>query len=689
MVHPRSLGLSAALAIGSVVIVLIAVLAMALSSENLLVRLAERQALTRAQLAAAGAREYLRRVNEDVFSAAQVLAERPTLQRLVEAQSWRAIEPVLKRFCTSSGGNLCAVLAPGIEVSSGPVAVPWSEVQAAVTEQGQRFLIAPRDGSAPISGAALPSPNNPTVQVLVLRRLEGRLLQDLREQVGAEVRLVNYSSYVAPPEDPYTPLHSLALSDGRYAAQRLADPDVYAATTLLPAVTGEVVALIDVELPAAEFDGAVQSLTRRLSIVALIVIAIAGLAGVLYGRWMVRPVSELRAAADRIGRGNFSTAIPSGGTQEVAALAATMEEMRRNLVELTAALRRREAEAQAVLGSVVEGVYAVDADRRIRYANPQAARIVGREASEMVGQFCGDLLRPEVVDGRRPCEHDCPIVHARTQGTARAVERLCTVDGARRTTVIQSAAPVDGQQVQVIRDETELEAVRRARDSVLANISHEFRTPLAAQLASIELLRDGVGSLGDAEQRELFSNLERGVLRLMRLIDNLLESVRIESGQLGIRRNAVVASDVVEEATALVRPLLAQRRQVLQVDLPADLPVVSGDAQRLTQVFVNLISNAGKFAPESSAIRVGGIADNGALKLWVEDEGPGIDAADRSTLFEQFTRASGEEPAAPGLGLGLWIVKSIIERHGGDIDVVRTPEERTRFVVTLPLEARE
>jgi signal transduction histidine kinase/HAMP domain-containing protein len=687
--HPRSLGLSAALGIGSVVIVLIAVLAMALSSENLLTQLAERQALTRAQLAAAGAREYLRRVNEDVFSAAQVLAERPTLQRLIERQSWRAMEPVLKRFCASSGGDLCAVLAPGVEVASGPVSLPWSEVQATLVEQGQRFVIAPRDGSAPISGAALPSLVNPTVQVVVLRRLEGRVLQDLRDQLGAEVRLVNYSSYVAPPEDPYTPLHSLALSDGRYAAQRLEDPPVYAATTLLPAVTGEVVALIDVELPAAEFDAAVRSLTRRLSIIALIVIAIAGFAGVLYGRWMVGPVSQLRAAADRIGRGNFSTAIPSGGTQEVSALAATMEEMRRNLVDLTAALRRREAEAQAVLGGVVEGVYAVDLDRRIRYANPQAARIVGRDAQEIVGQFCGDVLRPEVVDGQRPCEHSCPIVLARMQGTSRAVERLCIADGTVRTTVIQSAAPVDGQQVQVIRDETELEAVRRARDSVLANISHEFRTPLAAQLASIELLHDGIGHLTGAEQKELFSNLERGVLRLMRLIDNLLESVRIESGQLGIRRNAVVASEVVEEATAFVQPLLAQRRQVLEVDLPKDLPMVSGDAQRLTQVFVNLISNAGKFAPESSAIRVGGAAENGELKLWVEDEGPGIDDADRGTLFEQFTRASGDEPAQPGLGLGLWIVKSIIERHGGDIDVVRTPEQRTRFVVTLPIEAPE
>src|SRR5579883_1171036 len=106
-----------------------------------------------------------------------------------------------------------------------------------------------------------------------------------------------------------------------------------------------------------------------------------------------------------------------------------------------------------------------------------------------------------------------------------------------RTTLITSSGPVEGLQVQVIRDETELEAVRRARDSVLANISHEFRTPLAAQLATIELLRERLTE-SNAEHAPLVRSLERGTLRLTRLIDNLLESVRIESGQLAIRRQS-------------------------------------------------------------------------------------------------------------------------------------------------------
>ena len=106
-------------------------------------------------------------------------------------------------------------------------------------------------------------------------------------------------------------------------------------------------------------------------------------------------------------------------------------------------------------------------------------------------------------------------------------------DSPRRVVIASAPPSADGLQVQVLRDETELEAARRTRDTVLANISHEFRTPLAAQLASIELLRDGIGSMSVEGQRELVSSLQRGTQRLAWLIDNLLESVRIESGQLG------------------------------------------------------------------------------------------------------------------------------------------------------------
>jgi signal transduction histidine kinase len=160
--------------------------------------------------------------------------------------------------------------------------------------------------------------------------------------------------------------------------------------------------------------------------------------------------------------------------------------------------------------------------------------------------------------------------------------------------------------------------------------------------------------------------------------------VRIESGQLGIRRQPVMLAQVVEDAEALIAGLLTQRRQRLHVELPPDLPVVNGDAQRLSQVVTNLLANASKFGPEDSDIRIGAAAAGGEVSLWVEDAGPGAPDLDGTSIFERFYRSADQEPEPRGLGLGLWIVKSIVERHGGRVAAARTAEARTRFTVTLP-----
>jgi signal transduction histidine kinase len=414
---------------------------------------------------------------------------------------------------------------------------------------------------------------------------------------------------------------------------------------------------------------------------------LATLSGLAVGRRLARPVRALTTAAARIGRGDLETPmpqVPDGAGAEVGSLAIAMEEMRRRLFGLTAELRRKQAEAETILSGIAVGVFEVDRDRRVRYLNPQAAALLGIRVEEAVGRFCGDVLRPERVDGVRPCAERCPIVHARFRGTARATENLVLASGGRRTVVLTSSQPTsqltEERQFQVMRDETEVEATRRLRDTVLANISHEFKTPLAAQLASIELLRDRLPELetasgGDPEAGEaagLVGSLERGTLRLTQLIDNLLESVRIEAGEAGIRRRPVALDEVVEQAAELMRPLLGQRRQRLEVELPYPLPSIEGDAPRLTQVFVNLLANANKFAPEGTTIALRGAVRPAEIVLWVEDEGPGLpgesDGGGARSLFERFVRSAGEEPEQSGMGLGLWIVKSIVERHGGRVE---------------------
>ena len=654
------------------------------SASRILRELADAQGKARVQLTATSAREELRRMGEDAHAAAQALAERPTLQRLLAEGRSEALSPLLRRACEAANVDACAVLSGKTVVGVSGPALDWQQVVTAGSEQGPTFLALPSTDHVPLLGARA-ALGDQGYLLYVVRRLDAALAQTISGRVGAQVRFVDYRSYLTAPVGPFTPLYAAALADGHSAVQRVESQDSYAAAVPVFAATGEAIALIEARLPTSAVDTPARHFLHRLLAAALFLAALAVLASVVLGRLVTGPVRALTAAATRLGSGDFSASIPAGGAAEVGALARTMEEMRRSLIELTSTLRRREAEARAVLGGIVEGVYAVDKNRVIRYLNPQAERLLGVSAAEAVGRFCGDVLQPREEDGRRPCDLHCPIVQARSAASARAVEQLGARPGDARTTVITSSAPADGLQVQVIRDETELEAVRRARDSVLANISHEFRTPLAAQLASIELLLSGLEELPRAQLRELISSLERSTLRLTQLIDNLLESVRIESGQLAIRRQSVALVEVVDDARALVGSLLAQRRQTLDVSLPEQLPAVSGDKTRLTQVFVNLLANANKFAPEDSVVRIGAEAQAGEVRAWVEDEGAGPLAVDDAQIFARFRRGE-SEPEPVGLGLGLWLVKSIIDRHGGRVAFERTDAGRTRFSLTLPAE---
>ncbi|MCC7463524.1 MAG: HAMP domain-containing protein [Gammaproteobacteria bacterium] len=682
----RTFALSTWLGGGSVLIVILALAAMALGSSVLVHRQTERQARARAELAVSAARDFLRRAGEDALNDARALAERPALARMApDLQERRSLEYLLQGFCASNRLSSCALLTPDGTLITGGAGADWAAVRRARAEQGERYALAPRDGSTPLLGAAAQLTALPGAETYVLRALDAPLLEEAGREIGATLRITNFVTYQAPDADPLTPLHTRAIGGTARPVARVAALDSYVAASVLTNTTGEPIALLDALLPTAGFAAMTRTYDRLLLLITCVVALLAGLAGLYFGRWLAAPVAALADMAHRIGKGDFTPPVPTAEPRELAALGAAMDGMRQSLVELTGSLRRSEAETRAVLGGVVEGVFVVDTQRLLHYANPQFLRMIGLESGQALGRFCGDLLHPTLPAAERPCDTRCPILAARTSGVARCAEQLQLADGTTRAAVVVSAAPTDGRQVQLLRDETELEAARRARDSVLGNISHEFRTPLAAQLAAVEMLRDGLDHLDRAAQVELLANVERGGVRLLRLIDNLLESVRIEAGQLAIRHQDVDLAGTVHEAAELIGPLLTQRRLRLEIALPAPQPDgITGDAQRLVQVWVNLLANAIKFAPEGSTIGVGGAWRDSDGLLWVEDAGPGVPAGDPATLFERFQRADGSEPDAPGLGLGLWIVRSIVERHAGRVGVERTPQARTRFWFTLP-----
>jgi signal transduction histidine kinase len=735
-------------------LVLAAVAGMAVGAMRELRQLTDRDALLRVDAGAQSAVAAIERAGSRALESARLAAGLPALGGIAAAGDRAALADWLERFRARGQLTGCALLAAGRPLAAAGPPLPWPELRHA---GGGASLIIGADGvmmlggtavsgpggargggaipgaaagaerpavatgapsardavRAPLAAGALQAPGGmaaagppvAAVEVVTALVLDGAYAQQLGRQVGMSVELLGgrQAGLAAAPAAAQRE-RAMALPAGGPLASRIEAAGRYVADRPLAGPAGDAVGLVETSLPAAAVDASLAGFSRRLLLLAACVAVLATLASALGGRWLVRPVRALTGSAARLGRGDLTTPIGRAPGRELGALAATLEETRRRLLRLTAELRRRQAESETVLGGIAEGVLSVDRDRRIRYLNPQAAALLGLRESEALGRFCGDVLNPRGAGSERPCEDGCPIVHARFRGTARATEQLQLGGGRRRSVVITSAGPVEDRQVLVLRDETDVEVARRQRDAVLANISHEFKTPLAAQRASIELLRDQLldresaagtadgraGAEKDRELQELVVSLERGGLRLTQLIDNLLESVRIESGQDRLRRGAVALDEVVEEAVEMTAPLFAQRRQRVEVQLPYPMPPVEGDAPRLTQVLVNLLANAQKFAPAGSTLGVGGRVGASVVELWVDDEGPGLpeSAETGRELFRRFVRSPAEmaEPEQSGMGLGLWIVQSIVERHGGTVEAERRGQGRpgTRIRITLP-----
>lgn len=641
-------------------------------------------ALAQVRQAATTGRNLILQTGQALTEKAQVLANAPALSQALAAGDGAAAAQTLNQFSTDLHlANTGLLVNSHLFAQSGPD-LNWGQLWGK-HNQASSFYFDGKPGNQSLSLVAWAIPvTRPNAVVLVSIPVDEAVLHPLGTETGLPLLLI------APPTEPsgdaLTTLRRQAVSQAQPVAARLAGPDRYVAVAPVTTATGEVSTLVETELLADANNLAVTQLVQTLLLGALALGLVMALVSALLGRRVTESLGELSAAAERIGRGELDQSVAPALGVETGELSAALEDMRWRLRQLTNNLRSEQAETRAIVDGIAEGVFIVDRERRIQFLNPQASQMLGLEAATAVGQFCGDVLNPQGVGGLRPCEEDCPIIHARFRAGARATEHLLLANGQRRSVIITSAPPLEEsptfRQIQVLRDETEEEATRRLRDAVLANISHEFKTPLSAQLASIEMLLDQLPDLQPEQIAELVVSLQRGTLRLTQLIDNLLESVRIEAGRLSIRHKPIELEDIVEEALELTRPLLNQRNQEVLVELPYPLPPLRGDAPRLVQVFVNLLANANKFAPEGSTIRVGGSVAEDSVTVWVADQGPGLPQGEE-VLFVPFMRSAVEEPEAQGIGLGLWIVKSIMERHGGEASATSN-SSGTQIAIKLP-----
>jgi len=223
----------------------------------------------------------------------------------------------------------------------------------------------------------------------------------------------------------------------------------------------------------------------------------------------------------------------------------------------------------------------------------------------------------------------------------------------------------------------------RSRSALLSSVSHDLRTPLAAITGAATSLRDGSSRLADATRRDLADMIAEEAQRLNRLIGNILDMTRLESGMLRVRREWHSLEELVGAALVRLEGTLGSRP--VQLDLPPDLPLVSLDGVLFEQVLSNLIENAHKYSAIELPIEIRAEIAGATLRLEVADRGPGLPRGEETRVFEKFHRGPGTS-AIPGAGLGLAICQGIVEAHGGTISAADRDGGGSVFTVLLPLE---
>ncbi|MGI8827439.1 MAG: ATP-binding protein [Chloroflexota bacterium] len=367
----------------------------------------------------------------------------------------------------------------------------------------------------------------------------------------------------------------------------------------------------------------------------------------------------------------------SGGSP---GLSFPMRNLSRHLVEALLA---------AVLNASNSGVCFVNNDGIVGYANRCLADFFGLDVGALVGVRHADVVsRSLLAQVQDPVAFAGSLERLGTHVEETTLDEVVVARPALRI-LERYSAPVYGDQEQLLgrvyvyADMTEVRQLDQNKDAFLSLVSHELRTPVTSIKGYAQLLQRRARTEHPSEQTMIaYATIERQTSRMQELIDMLLDVSRLESGRLRLDARDVNVSDLVGRVAEMVQMTSDAHEIALRV--PAKSVWLEADEHRLEQVLVNLLANGIRYTPEGGTITLSLKEIDGAVQIAVRDEGVGISTHSLDKVFERFYRAEGV-PESQGLGVGLYITRGIVERHGGSIRVESAPGRGSTFTVTLPL----
>ena len=422
------------------------------------------------------------------------------------------------------------------------------------------------------------------------------------------------------------------------------------------------------------------------------VLVLAGAIMILAAWWivsgMILPGRDLLAVLRRIAEGDFRPVILPRIPSYLRGAEACLRRIAETLSKQKNLLAEEEFSLSVILGSMAEGVVILDPDLRIRQLNKAALSLFN-----LGGNVTG-LLLPEVFTS-----HELQGLASRASRTGefQRGELTLTIQGRNdRCHLAVTAAALkagsgespDGVLL-VLHDVTRLRELEAVRREFVANVSHEFRTPLSVINGYLETL--GEGGVGREMTRKAIAAMQRHAGRLNRLIEDLLSISRMEEKGVRLETKKTDIAPILRTVLEQAEREISERKATVTLSLAEGLPSAPLDAYRIEQVFSNLLVNALRHGTPSGATDAAEViisarsSGDGELAVSFRDNGPGIPLADQEHVFERFYRVGGDRARlSGGTGLGLSIVKNVVLAHGGRVTLESRPGEGSTFTVYLP-----
>jgi PAS domain S-box-containing protein len=390
----------------------------------------------------------------------------------------------------------------------------------------------------------------------------------------------------------------------------------------------------------------------------------------------------------------YQTELVTTVAERTSELTAANEELliAKNAAEKAAARSEQLArESALILNSATDGILGIGLDNRPAFANPSAVRMLGMRMEDFDGRTIHEAIHHSHADGTAFAEEDCANTRMMRDGNAVGmVDETFWRDDGTSFPVEYSFTPMLDETgdhigaVVVFRDITERRAIEKLKSEFVSTVSHELRTPLTSIRGALGLLSSGLlGPIAEKGQRMLeiaVANTDR----LVRLINDILDIERIESGKVELTRGVVDAQTIVNQACEGLQAIADQ--EGIRIVLEPFAGALWGDSDRIIQTLTNLIGNAIKFSLPNTTVTLSGTAGAADFTFCVADEGRGVPEEKLASIFQRFTQVDASDSRAKGgSGLGLAICQSIVTAHGGRIWAEKNEPAGTRVLFTIPL----